>query len=45
MYEYELINIKTNEEAILFGRDIAKAMEKAGLNKEEWKVLRMEYVD
>jgi hypothetical protein len=45
MYEYELINIKTNEETILFGRDIAKAMEKANLNKEEWRVLRMEYVD
>lgn len=45
MYEYELINIKTNEETILFGRDIAKAMEEARLNKEEWKVLRCEYVD
>lgn len=45
MYEYELINIKTKEETIVFGRTFAKAMEKAKLNEEEWRVLRREYVD
>lgn len=45
MYEIEIINIYTGEETILFGRTATKAFEKANLNENEWKVLRMEYVD
>lgn len=45
MYEIEIINIHTGEETILFGRTTAKAFEKANLNRDEWRVLRMEYVD
>ena len=45
MYEYTIININTNEEAIIFGRTEAHAFAKAELNANEWRVVLQDYVD
>lgn len=45
MYEYTLENKLTKEIEIIFGRTIAKALERAKLTATEWNVLDAEYID
>lgn len=46
MYEYEIRNLKTNEERILFGYTLENAMRKAGIETtNEWKLVYAEYID
>lgn len=45
MYEFTLENRKTTEINTVFGRNIDKALERAGLNPDEWKVLFADYID
>ena len=43
MYEFTIVNNKTNEERVVFGYGYGDAMKK--LNKEEWTLLYKEYID
>ena len=43
MYEFTIVNNKTNEERVVFGYGYSDAMKK--LNKEEWTLLYKEYID
>lgn len=45
MYEYRISKLATGEESFIFGRDLASAFRKAGLNPAEWVVWSREYVD
>ena len=45
MYEYDVANIYTGEQRIVFGYSVADAFRRAGLAPIEWGVLRAEYVD
>lgn len=45
MWEFTIVNIKTKEERMIFGTLYSLAMERAGLNKEEWKCVMSEYID
>lgn len=45
MYEYGIINIKTEETAVMFGRSIADAYRRSKLDKSIWYVEYAEYID
>ena len=45
MYEFEFVNIYTNEIWIAFGRNPIKALEKDGLNPNNWKLIYDKYID
>lgn len=46
MYEYEMMNKKTNEIRFLFScRGLAYAMEKAGMTANEWECVCRDYID
>lgn len=45
MYEYNIINLKTQEEDIIYGRKYQDACDRAGLDPKEWKVIYREYID
>jgi hypothetical protein len=46
MFEYEVMNKKTNECKILFGGISTKVLfEKNNLDSNEWSVIHKEYID
>lgn len=45
MYEFHLTNLNTNEETIIFGRNLDKAFTNTNLNPAEWFVWDVEYID
>ena len=45
MYEFEIINVKTDEVNILFGTSYARACEKAGIDPNDWICTYAEYID
>lgn len=45
MKEYGIININTNENSIMFGRNPMDAYERSGLNASEWVIDYVDYVD
>lgn len=45
MYEIWMINNKTNEEMVLFGTIVDREIEKAGLDRTEWSILSIDYID
>ena len=45
MYEYEMLNTKTNEVKFLFGRNLKVLMAKAEMNETEWTCVYKEYID
>ena len=45
MYEFEVLNIRTNEEAIIFGHSMADACRRASYNVNEWKCVYRGYID
>ena len=45
MFEFTIINKKTNEERIIFGRNEEKAFQKANLSSNNWVIIASEYVD
>lgn len=45
MYEYRIINRKTEEETFVFGRSYAQACIKYGIDPDEYIVIDREYVD
>lgn len=46
MYEYEMMNKKTNEIRFLFGsRTLKELMSKAEMVAEEWECVCREYID
>ena len=45
MYEFTILNKHTNEENIIFGHSIKGAFEKHNLNRADWEVILIEYID
>lgn len=45
MREYGITNYKTNENSVMFGRNLADAWRRSGYNPEEWEVYYEEYID
>ena len=45
MYEFTIINNKTNEETIIFGYSYTKAMGKRGYDINDYTLLFREYID
>lgn len=45
MYEIWMINNKTNEEMVLFGTIVSREIEKAGLDRKEWSIQSIDYID
>ena len=46
MFEYEIINIHTNERTFIYGYSQKDAWSRRPkLNPEDWKVLHSEYID
>lgn len=45
MYEFEAMNIKTNEEATIFGYNWADACRRASYNVNDWKCIFRNYID
>lgn len=46
MYEYEMMNKKTNEIRFLFGsRTLKELMSKAGMTAEDWQCVCKDYID
>lgn len=45
MYEFGILNINTQEQAIIFGYNGIDAFRRSGLDAAEWKVLYSEYID
>lgn len=45
MYEFTIVNNKTNEERIIFGYDYTTAMEKFNYDKKEWAFVCRDYID
>lgn len=45
MYEFEVMNIKTNEEATIFGYSMADACRRASYSVNEWKCICRSYID
>ena len=49
MYEYTLINLNTNEEVIKYGysdgNNHNNVFIRNGLNRSEWKILVIDYID
>lgn len=45
MYEYEVLNTKTNEQAIIFGYNWADACRRADYKVDEWKCIFNTYID
>lgn len=46
MYEYEMMNKRTNEIRFLFGsRTLKELMAKAGMTAEEWECVCKDYID
>lgn len=42
MYEFELVNLRTNEHTILTGHRLDRAIVAAGLNPAEWRCIYSE---
>ena len=45
MYEYEVRNIKTNEERVIYGYSLTDACRRSNLLKANWDIIRFEYID
>lgn len=45
MYEFTIVNNKTNEERIIFGYGYNEAMERANYNRSEWTYVCRDYID
>lgn len=45
MYEYEIRNIHTNEETIIFGYSFADACRRSKLNPSDWECWMQTYID
>lgn len=45
MKEYGIININTNENSIMFGRNPMDAYKRSGLNASEWVIDYVDYID
>ena len=46
MCEYEVMNVITGEQTIIFGYDVNHAFSRAKIeNRSDWEVLYWEYVD
>ena len=45
MYEFGIINNKSNRQTIIFGRNLAHAFRRAKLNEIEWTVTYVDYAD
>lgn len=45
MYEYDVVNYKTNEEDIIFGHNFTDACERNNYNPKEWKLCSETYID
>ena len=45
MYEYTIINTKTNTEEIIYGYSWNNALRRARLDESEAKLMRYDYID
>lgn len=45
MYEFTILNKRTNEERILFGHSIKHTFQKYNLDMSDWEVILVEYID
>lgn len=45
MKEYGIINVNTNENSIMFGRNPMDAYNRSGLNANEWVIDYVDYID
>ena len=45
MYEYHILNKKTQEQEVIFGRTLRQACEKARLDLTEWVLIDRVYAD
>mgnify|MGYP003297182165 CR=1 FL=1 len=45
MYEFGIMNIHTNEESTMYGRNIADAYRRAKVSMNDWHITYAEYVD
>ena len=45
MYEYTLMNLKTNEEIIKYGYDDDNVYARNNINYNEWKIIIKDYID
>lgn len=45
MYEYEIMNVKTNERDFIYGYNDHDAWERTSLNPADWKIINWEYID
>lgn len=45
MYEFNLVNIHTNEERLAFGYNFKDACRRSNLNSADWIIDWQEYVD
>ena len=45
MYCFDLMNKVTKEETFIYGYDLKKAMEKAGMSLNDYEYLYRDYVD
>ena len=45
MYEYYILNKKTQEQEVVFGRTLRQACEKARLDLVEWELIDQVYAD
>lgn len=45
MYEFQVYNEKTNETNVIFGFNEKDAWRRTDLDKNEWVILSVEYID
>jgi hypothetical protein len=45
MFEFGIVNVKTGEENVMFGYNIADAYRRAKLDMNEWHITYCEYID
>ena len=45
MKEFGIINVNTNENSIMFGRNPMDAYNRSGLNANEWVIDYVDYID